>query len=50
MDLSRLLTSALDFFFVWFDSLRPSQQFFIMSGRIFMGWTSTKQGLGFNQY
>ena len=31
--------------FVWFDSLRPSQQFSAMSGRVFLGWTSNKQGL-----
>ena len=31
--------------FVWFDSLRPIQQFFSYAGRIFLGWTSTKQGI-----
>ena len=32
--------------FVWFDSLRSCQQCFSMSdGRIFLGWSSTKQGL-----
>ena len=31
--------------FVWFDSLRPSQQFSVMSGQVFLGWISTKQGL-----
>ena len=31
--------------FVWFDSLRPSQQFFSYVGKVFLGWTSTKRGL-----
>ena len=31
--------------FVWFDSLSPSQQVYIMSGWVFLCWTSTKQGL-----
>ena len=29
--------------FVCFDSLRPSQQFSVMSGRVSLGQTSTKQ-------
>ena len=29
--------------FVCFDSLRPSQQVLVISGRIFLGWTRTKQ-------
>ena len=32
------------FLLVWFDSLSPSQQSFIMSGAVFLGWTRTKQG------
>ena len=35
----------LFFVVVWFDSLRPSLQFSVTSGQIFLGWTSTKQGL-----
>ena len=31
--------------FVWFDSLRPSQQSFSYIRTSFLGWTSTKQGL-----
>ena len=30
---------------VWFDSLRPSQKFSVILGWVFLGWTSTKQGL-----
>ena len=29
--------------FVGFDSLRPSQKFSVMSGRVFLGQTNTKQ-------
>ena len=29
--------------FVWFYSLRPSQHFSVMSGRVFLGLASTKQ-------
>ena len=31
--------------FVRFDSLRPSQHFFSYVARVFLGWTSTKQGI-----
>ena len=31
--------------FVWFDSLRPVNNFAVMSGWVFLGWTSTKQWL-----
>ena len=39
------LASSLYALFVWFDSLHPSQQSFIYVGQVFLGWTSTKQGL-----
>ena len=32
------------FCFVWFDSLRPVNNFSVMLGQVFLGWTSTKQG------
>ena len=32
-------------YFVWFATLHPSQQFSVMSGQVFLGWTSTKQRL-----
>ena len=35
--------TADDFFFIRFDSLRPSQQFFSHHGTVFQGRTSTKQ-------
>ena len=31
--------------FVWFDSLRPIYNLSVIKGRVFLGWTSTKQGL-----
>ena len=31
--------------FVWFDSLRPSQQFLVIQGQVFLCWISSKQGL-----
>ena len=31
--------------FVWFDSLRPSQQCSVMSVRVYLGWIRSKQGL-----
>ena len=33
--------------FVWFDSLHPIINLSVMSGRVFLGWTSTKHGLMF---
>ena len=42
----RTLQAIYSKVFVWFDSLLPIQQFFsVMSGRVFLSWTSTKQGL-----
>ena len=37
--------STSDFGFVWFDSLRPINNFSVKQGRVFLGWTSTKLGL-----
>ena len=31
--------------FVWFDSLRPIKNASVITGRVFLGWTSTKLGL-----
>ena len=33
------------FLFVWFDSLRPINNFSVIKGRVFLGWTSPKLGL-----
>ena len=41
-----LLTSCSNqFVFVWFDSLRPINNFSVIKGRVIQGWTSTKLGL-----
>ena len=32
----------LPYLFDWLDSLRPSHQFWVMSGRVFLVWTSIK--------
>ena len=32
-------------FFVWFDSLRPTNNLSVIKGRVFLGWTSSKLGL-----
>ena len=37
----------LQFYFVWFDSLRPINNLSVIKGRVFLGWTSTKLGLMF---
>ena len=34
-------------YFVWFDSLRPSNNLSVIKGHVFLGWTSTKLGLMF---
>ena len=36
-----------DGLFVWFDSLRPINNLWVIKGRVFLGWTSTKLGLMF---
>ena len=32
-------------YFVWFDSLRPTNNLSVIKGQVFLGWTSSKLGL-----
>ena len=45
MVLEKIVSIVQEHLFVCVDALRPSQQFFVLSGRfsVFLGWTSTKQ-------
>ena len=40
-----MTNSDLFVLLVWFDSVRPINNFSVMQGQVFLGWTSTKLGL-----